>query len=60
LVEPRVGAQLAREVAVLGHLDLDHLGAQQGELIGAQRPRQNVGEVQHADAGKRLRHVNAG
>src|SRR5262247_4344141 len=34
-------------------LDLDHVGAQHGQLIGRERPGQNVGDVDHPDAFER-------
>ena len=33
-----------------GHLDLDHVGAEQRQLIGAERPGQHIGQVEDADA----------
>ena len=48
-VQGAVGAELAREVAAVGHLDLDDVGAEQGELVGAERPGENVGEVEDAN-----------
>ena len=56
LVERRVGAELARQIAVLGHLDLDHLRAEQRELVGAERPGQHVGQIEHPDSRQRLGH----
>ena len=36
-----------------GALDLDHLGARLGEDEGGERPRQEGGEIEHADIGER-------
>ena len=52
-VERRVGAQLARQIATSRRLDLNHLGAEMGQLMRAERPRQNIGQIQHAKSGKR-------
>jgi hypothetical protein len=43
----------ARVVAALGRLDLRHLRAQVAEPLRAERPGQDLREVQHADAGQR-------
>ena len=60
LVELRHDAELARQVAVLGVLDLDHLGAQQREVQRGERPGQHVGEVQDLDAFENaLSHVGS-
>ena len=48
-VQVGVGAELACEVAAAGHLDLDDLGAQQRELVGAERPGEHVRQVEDAD-----------
>ncbi len=48
-----VGAELAREVAAVGHLDLDHVRAQVRELMRAERSGEHVGEVDDAQACKR-------
>ena len=55
-VERLVGAGAAALVGIVGMLDLDHVGAQHGELIGRERPRQHVGHVDHPDALERSRH----
>ena len=34
-------------------LDLDHVGAQHRELIGRERPRQHMGDVDHPDSFER-------
>ena len=44
-------AQVARLVA-LGRLDLDHLGAEEGEEHAAGRAHDHVGHLDHADPGK--------
>ena len=56
LVERGVGAELAREIALLGHFDLDHFRAQERELVGAERAREHVAQVQHPDSRQRLGH----
>src|SRR6516164_5848889 len=43
-------------VALPLHLDLDDLRAEVAEILAAQRPRQNLGEIQHLDSRERLRH----
>ncbi len=45
VVERLVGARAAALVGVVRVLDLDHVGAEHAELIGRERPRQNVGRV---------------
>src|SRR5580704_1242538 len=40
-------------------LDLDHVGAENRELIGRERPRQHVGDVDDADALERTGHGGA-
>ena len=55
----RVGAlhvhQLAaRDVADTRALDLDHVGAEPGQQLGAGRARLHVGEIENAHAGERL------
>jgi hypothetical protein len=37
-------------------LDLDHLGPEQGKLVGAERPGDVAGEIEDSDAGKGLIH----
>ena len=49
VVERLVGARAAALVGVVRVLDLDHVGAEHAELIGRERPRQNVGRVDHPD-----------
>src|SRR6266446_1909374 len=44
---------VAALVAAARRLDLDHLGTQVGEDRGAERPRQEAGQVEDADAGER-------
>ena len=48
-VEGRGCAKLPREIAARGRLDLDDVGAELGELIAAERPRQHICEVQYAN-----------
>ena len=38
-------------------LDLDDVGAEQRQLVGAERPRQIPGEIKDADAGEGLGHA---
>src|SRR5690606_5502474 len=45
----------AGEVAALGALDLDDLGAHVPETLGAERPRKGKRQVENPDAGKRSR-----
>jgi len=47
------GVPVAALVARARRLDLDHLGAQVGEDRGAERPGQEAGQVEDADAGER-------
>ncbi len=50
----------ARVVARAGPFDLDDLGAQVGQVLGAPGARQHAGQIQHAYAGKgsgTLRHL---
>ncbi len=55
-VEVLVGAGGAALVGIVGMLDLDHVRAQHGELVGRERPRQHVRDVDHPDAFERTRH----
>lgn len=48
-VERIVRPTSARRVGHSGRLDLDHIGPKQGELIGAERARQDMGQVEHPD-----------
>src|SRR5262249_44127266 len=50
LVEASVATRVAALVVVVGVLDLDDVGPQQGQLIGCERPGQHVGNVDDADA----------
>ena len=52
--ERGIGAELARQVAAVGHLDLDDVGAEQGQLVGAERTGQDVGQVEDADPASAL------
>ncbi len=52
LVKFRRCPELARQVAALRRLDLDHIGAEQRQLIAAVRAGQHVGQIEDADAGK--------
>jgi len=56
LIEQGVSTELAREIALLGHLDLDHFRTEERELIRAKRARQHVAQVQHADSRQPLGH----
>src|SRR5207245_6491361 len=49
--------QPPRPVAVRGPLNLDHIGAEPGQHLGAGRPGLVVGEVDDADAFERLAHL---
>ena len=49
LLSVRHVAQLAGQVAAVGVLDLDHLGAQQRQVHGGERAGQDVGQVQDPD-----------
>src|SRR6185437_180551 len=51
-----VGGRDARLVALVG-LDLDDVGAQEGQLVGAVGAGEVAGEVEDADAGERLGHT---
>ena len=42
-------------IGLVGMLDLDHVGAKDGELIGRERSGQNVGDVDHPDSLERSR-----
>jgi hypothetical protein len=46
----RIGAEVARQIAPPDGLDLDHLGAQMGELVAGERAGKHVREVQHPHA----------
>jgi hypothetical protein len=50
----RPGAHRTGVVALAGVLDLDDVGAEVGEVLGGDGARQQPGEVEHAQAGKRL------
>jgi hypothetical protein len=49
-VEGAVAAAAAGLIGLQGMLDLDHLGAEQAELIGGERAGQHMGEIDDADA----------
>src|SRR5665213_2567536 len=53
------GTGVARQVAAVQALDLDHLGAQVGEVLGAEGPGQRLGEVQDLQAGQGPGHRSA-
>src|ERR1043166_8007120 len=44
----------AAGLARLGIFDLDHLGAEEGERLGARRPRLELGEIEHPHAGEAI------
>ena len=54
LPRPRIGARrltpVAHAVGVVRPLNLDHLGTEVGQDLGALRPRDHPGEVEDADA----------
>ena len=56
-IELGIGAQLAGQIAGAGHLDLDHLGAEQRQLIAAERARKHVGQVEDPRTGKKSGHA---
>src|SRR5205085_11976648 len=43
-------------VAGAAALDLDHVGAEVGEHLAGPWPRQDAGELEHAQTGQRTRH----
>jgi len=47
------GSAIASKVAAVQRFDLDHVGAEIGELLGAERSRQCLGEVQDLEAFER-------
>src|SRR5260370_23119947 len=49
-VERAIGAAVAALVRLVRVLDLDHLGAEHGELIGRERAGQHMGDVDDANA----------
>ena len=51
---------LAARLVAVARLDLDDVGAEERELVGAVRPRQVTREVEDPDAGERLAHVRSG
>ena len=55
-VEVGIGAELAREVAGLRHLDLDDFRAEQRKFVGAQRTSEHIAQVKDADPGQGLAH----
>ncbi len=54
-IERLVGAELACQVAGSRHFDLDDFRAELRKLVRAKGPRENVGEIEHANAGERSR-----
>src|SRR3954464_815954 len=60
-VPPQRGAvahppPLAQRIAFAGRLELDHLGAEVAERLGAERTGDQRAELYNANAGKRARH----
>jgi hypothetical protein len=55
-VEGGVRAQLTGQIASVRHLDLDHVRAHQRQLVRAERPRQDVRQVEDPDAVQRAAH----
>ena len=51
-------APLAQGVALARRLDLDHLGAEVAQRLGAERPGDERAELKHPDTGKRTCHEN--
>jgi hypothetical protein len=56
-VEFLIGACAAALVGIVWMLDLDHVGAQHGQLIGGERPGKHMGDVDHPDPFERP-HAN--
>ena len=48
-VQRAVGAAVAALVGLFRVFDLDHVGAEYGKLIGCERPRQHMGDVDDAN-----------
>ena len=55
-IQVDIRPQLTGQVARIGHFDLDDIGAQKRELIGAERPRQYIRQIQYADTRQGLCH----
>ena len=53
---PRPVGELAAGLVALARLDLDHVGAEERQLVGPVGPGEIAGEVEDADAGERLAH----
>ena len=51
------GAVAEAHVVAFARFDLDDVGAEQRELIGGVRPREDTREVEDLHAGKRLAHL---
>src|SRR6202035_1436507 len=47
----------AGDVADAGALDLDHVGTEPGQQLGAGRSRLDVGEIENANVRQRLGHL---
>ena len=56
-IEFGIGPQLARQVTGARHLDLDHLGAEQRQLIAAERAGEHVGQVEDPRTGEKSGHA---
>ncbi len=57
MVQRAVGAAIAALVGLVGMLDLDHVGAEDGELIRRERASQHMGDVNDANALERSGHA---
>src|SRR3974377_456379 len=49
-IEILIAADAAALIGIVRMLDLDDIGAKDGELIGGERTSQNVGDVDHPDS----------
>jgi hypothetical protein len=58
-IELAIGSAVAGLIGLVGVLDLDYLGAQHGQLICCERPGQNMGRIDDADALERSCHALA-
>ena len=58
-IELGIGAELARQVARAGHLDLDHLGAELRQLIATEWAGEHVGQIEHPRTREKTGHRGA-
>ena len=54
--ERAIGAGQSTLIRIIWMLDLDHIGAEQGQLIGRERACQHVRRIDHPNAFKRTLH----